>query len=115
VSFVGQPTLAFNGIATNVTLDVVCDRSLNLAFVTASVAQVSGHKVAQGSNSIFENFPGVPCTGSNQIVTITVPTSSSFAFKQGNALESADVTLFDPVSGNFTDVTAGPTGVRITK
>jgi hypothetical protein len=115
VSFDGGPTLAFKGLAVNVTLDVTCDPSLNIAFLSASVGQVSGHKVAQGTGDVINNFPGVPCTGSAQTVSVGVPTNSSFAFKQGAATESADVTLFDPVSGNFTDVTAGPTGTRITK
>jgi hypothetical protein len=111
----GQSTIAFNGLVVNTTLNIVCDPSLNIAFVNATIAEVSGHKVAQGTASFVNDFPGVPCTGSTQILSLTVVTSSSFAFKQGTAIGTADVTLFDPVGFTFTDVTAGPTGVRITK
>jgi hypothetical protein len=112
---IGRPTIAFNGLAVNTTLNVVCDPSLNIAFGSATIAEVSGHKVAQGTGSFFNDFPGVPCTGSTQTVALTVVTSTSFAFKQGRALASADVTLFDPVNFTFTDIAAGPNGVRITK
>ena len=115
VTIVGQPTLALKGLAVNVTVDITCDPSLNIAFGSATVAQVSGHKVAAGSG-FFENaFPGVPCTGRAQPVTFMVQTATSFAFKQGSALAAADVSLFDPVNGILTDITAGPVGVRITK
>jgi hypothetical protein len=104
-----------NGLSVNVTLNIVCDPSLNVAFGDAGVSQVSGHKVAQGTGSFVNNFPGVPCTGSTQTVALSVPTGTSFAFKQGSASVSADVTLFDPVSGNLTGFSSAPQDVRLTK
>jgi hypothetical protein len=115
LSIAEQSTIAFKGLAVNVTLDIVCDPSLNIAFGNATVAEVSGHKVAQGTGFFQNDFPGVPCTGSTETVTLTVATSSGFAFKHGSGIASADVTLFDPLSFSFTDITAGPTAVRITK
>ena len=112
---ISPTTITNKGLSVSLTLTVVCDPSLNVAFGNATVSQVSGHKVAQGTGTFENDFPGVPCTGSAQTVALSVPTSTSFAFKQGNASASANLTLFDPVGGGLTTVTAGPQAVRLTK
>jgi hypothetical protein len=77
------------------------------------VTQVSGHKLAQGSGSFTNAFPGVPCTGASETVTVQVPASGGFAFKSGRkAIASADLTLFDPVSDILS--TTSLTGQAIT-
>ena len=80
------------------------------------MTQVSGHKLAQGSGSFVNNFPGVPCTGASETVTVNVNVSGGFAFKHGNkALGSADLTLFDPVSGNLSTTSISGQTITITK
>jgi hypothetical protein len=99
---IGQVQLGPFGASVSVAVTFTCDPSLNVAFGDASVTQVSGHKLAQGTG-LFENtFPGVPCTGASETVTVNVNASGVFAFKQGKkAIGSADLNLFDPVSGNL--------------
>jgi hypothetical protein len=109
---IGQPRLGPLGASVSVPLTFTCDPTLNVAFIDASVTEVSGHKLTQGSGSIFNDFPGVPCTGVSQTVTVPVNAFGSFAFKKGNkAIGSADLTLFDPVSGNL--FTTSITGQRV--
>jgi hypothetical protein len=112
---VGSAHLVAKGAQVDVQVTVVCDPSVNVAFVDATVSQVSGHKLAQGSGSFVNDFPGVPCTGSPQVVDITVPSFSSFAFKQGRATVNADFSTFDPVAFVLSTTTVGPLDVRITK
>ena len=113
---IGQAQLGPLGASVSVSLRFRCDPTLNVAFGDASVTQVSGHKLAQGSGSFENNFPGVPCTGASETVTLQVNASGAFAFKPSTkAIASADLTVFDPVSGNLstTSVTGQP--VTITK
>ena len=112
---VGHTTITGKGLAATVVLDFECDPSLNVAFGDATVSQVSGHKVSSGTGFFVNNFPGVPCTGGAETVTVSVPTGTSFAFKHGHATVSADLSVFDPVSGILTQVTAGPETVRLGK
>ena len=113
---IGQVQLGPLGASVSISLTFTCDPTLNVAFGDASVTQVSGHKLAQGSGSFENNFPGVPCTGASETVTLQVNASGAFAFKPSTkAIASADLTVFDPVSGNLstTSVTGQP--VTITK
>jgi hypothetical protein len=110
---IGQVELGALGASVSVSLTFTCDPTLNVAFGDASVTQVSGHKLAQGFGSFENSFPGVPCTGASEKVTLQVTASGSFAFKAGNkAMANADLTLFDPVSGNLS--TTSVTGQAIT-
>jgi hypothetical protein len=99
---IGQVRLGPLGASVSVRLRFTCDPALNVAFGDASVTQVRGHKLgAQGAGSFTNNYPGVPCTGASE--TVTVPVSAfGFAFKKGDAVAGADLTVFDPVSGNLT-------------
>lgn len=112
---IGQATLVGKGAQVTVALTAVCDPSLNIAFGDVTASQVSGHKLAQGTGSFVNNFPGVPCTGTPEMIDVTVPSGTSFAFKQGNANIAADFTTFDPASGNLATTTVGPFTARITK
>ena len=112
---VGTPTLGSKGITVNVPLTFVCDTDFNVAFGDVNVVQSSGHKLAQGTGSFVNDFPGVPCTGSPQSVTVSVPSTSSFAFKQGSAFANADVTVFDPVTLDLITEVAPLQSVRIRK
>ncbi len=113
---IGQVQLGPLGASVSVAITFTCDPSLNVAFGDASVTQVSGHKLAQGSGSFVNNFPGVPCTGVSETVTVNVTAFGGFAFKQGNkALGSADLTLFDPVSGTLATTSISGQTITITK
>jgi hypothetical protein len=94
--------LQANGASVSVQLTVQCDPGWNFAFANVSLTQVSGHKLAQGSGSVFENFPGVPCPAS---ANITINDSSPFAFKQGTATATATVTVFNPTTFSFANQT----------
>ena len=104
------------GASVSVALTFTCDPSLNVAFGDASVTQVTGHKLAQGSGFFQNNFPGVPCTGASETVTVNVTASGGFAFKHGSkAIGSADLNLFDPVSGNLSTTSINGQTISITK
>ena len=110
---IGPVQLGPLGASVSVALTFTCDPSLNVAFGDASVTQVSGHKLAQGSGTFVNNFPGVPCTGASETVSVGVNAFGGFAFKQGHkAIASADLTVFDPVSGNLS--TTSITGQAVT-
>ena len=113
---IGQVELGPLGASVSVTLTFTCDPTLNVAFGDASVTQVSGHKLAQGSGSFENNFPGVPCTGASETVTLQVNASGAFAFKPSTkAIASADLTVFDPVSGNLSTTSITGQAITITK
>jgi hypothetical protein len=113
---IGQAQLGPLGASVSVTLTFTCDPTLNVAFGDASVTQVSGHKLVPGVGSFINNFPGVPCTGASETVTLQVNASGSFAFKQGHkAIASADLTVFDPVSTNLSTTSVTGQAITITK
>jgi hypothetical protein len=113
---IGSVQLGPLGASVSVQLVFTCDPSLNVAFGDASVSQVSGHKLAQGSGTFQNTFPGVPCTGASETVTVQVPATGGFAFKSGSkAVASADLNLFDPVSGNITPFSISQQAVTVTK
>ena len=112
---IGQPHLGPQGASVVVPVNVVCDVGLNLAFADASVVQSSGHRLAQGSGTFFNDFPGVPCTGALQTFAVEVRTFGPFAFKQGKASATVSLNVFDPVSGQLFAESVGPQDVRIAK
>jgi hypothetical protein len=103
--------LVAKGASVSFELTVQCDPAWNLAFVDASLTQVAGHKLAQGTGSIFENFPGVPC---GSPANLSINDSSSFAFKQGKATATVTVTVFNPATFSFAEQTVTQ-DVRIKK
>ena len=109
----GQARLGPQGASVSLPVTVGCEADWNLAFGTVSVLQSTGHKLAQGSGSFFENFPGIPCASpiTNQT---TVADSSSFAFKQGKATATANVEVFNPTTASFFDETVSQS-IRISK
>lgn len=110
---IGQVQLGPLGASVSVPLTLTCDPTLNVAFGDASVTQVSGHKLTLGTGSFINDFPGVPCTGVPETVTVQVNATGSFAYKQGKkAIGNTDLNLFDPVSGNLS--TTSVTGQAVT-
>lgn len=112
---VGVPTLGPLGATLSVRLTFTCDTALNVAFGDVIVSQVSGHKLAQGVGTFVNAFPGVPCTGRSEGMTLKVVPVGSFAFKQGRAIEGADLTVFDPVAGTLATRSVSGQAVRIAK
>jgi hypothetical protein len=113
---IGQVRLGPLGASVSVLVVFRCDPSLNVAFADANVSQESGHRLAQGFGSFYNRFPGVPCTGASQSVTVPVTDYEGFAFKQGTrVMAGADLNLFDPVSGNLSTTTITAQSVRIFK
>ncbi len=67
------------------------------------------------AGSFTNAFPGVPCTGASEKVTVHVSATGAFAFRKGDeAIGSADLTLFDPVSGNLTTTSIKGRSIAIT-
>ena len=113
---IGHVRLGPLGASVSVPLTFTCDPTLNVAFGDASVIQVSGHKLTQGSGSFVNNFPGVPCTGTSETVTVQVNAVGALAFKTGKkAIGSADLTLFDPVAGTLTTTSVTGQAIAIIK
>jgi hypothetical protein len=113
---IGKVQLGPLGASVSVALSFTCDPTLNVAFADASVTQVTGHKLTQGVGSILNDFPGVPCTGAPETLSVPVTATGSFAFKQTKkALASADLNLFDPVSDNLSTTSITGQAVTITK
>jgi hypothetical protein len=103
--------LAAQGASVPLQVTVQCDPGWNFAFATATVTQVSGHRLAQGAGSIFEPFPGVPCgTPAN----LTIDDSSPFAFKQGDATANVTVAVFNPATSSLVEQTVTQ-NIRLTK
>jgi hypothetical protein len=112
---VSNVRLGPEGATVTATLTVQCQTGWNIAFGDVTVAQATGHKLAQGSGSFFNDFPGVPCTGAPQSQDISVQTFTSFAFKQGKAAASGSLTLFNPTTFSLPTFPIGPQEIRITK
>jgi hypothetical protein len=110
---VSDARLGPEGATVVVTLTVQCQPGWNIAFGDVSVAQSSGHKLAQGSGSFANAFPGVPCTGAPQSQDVTVSTSTSFAYKQGRATAIGNLTVFNPSTSSFVTESTGPQPLRI--
>ncbi|MDP9332145.1 MAG: hypothetical protein M3Q30_02355 [Actinomycetota bacterium] len=114
ISF-GQPRLGPEGASVVIPMTVVCDVGFNLAFGDVGVSQSSGHKLASAFGFFSNNYPGVPCTGAPQAITIRAFDFSPYAFKLGSAAAFADVTVFNPVTGDLITKTTDPQVVRITR
>ena len=114
ISF-GDARLGLEGASVTLPVRVTCEPGFNIAFGSASVAQSSGRKLAQGAGGFFNEFPGVPCTGAQQKVKVTVPSFSSFAFKPGTAAATAEVFVFNPVTGQLVSKSVGPRAIQIVR
>jgi hypothetical protein len=113
---IGQVELGPLGASVSLPIVFTCDPTLNVAFGDASVTEVSGHKLEQGSGSFTNNFPGVPCTGASETITVPVNAFGALAFKHGTkATASVDLTLFDPVAGNLSTTSLTGQAITITK
>jgi hypothetical protein len=92
-------TLVARGAAVDVPLEVTCNAT-DSTFVTVSLTQRSGSRVASGFGST-----NVGCTGSGQQIIVRVlPSSAGKTFKQGTAVATAEIFGCRPnVCGNETD------------
>jgi hypothetical protein len=112
---VGAAHLLAKGGAVSVDLTVVCDPSLILYSGDVRLSQdAGGHKLAQGTASFYSDT-GIPCTGSPQVIHMTVFPAPVWSFKLGVAVLSADASAVDPNTYTYANATVGPLQVRITK
>lgn len=115
---VGTPRLGPEGATLEVPVTVVCDVGINITSVNVTVDQSTGQKLATGIGFVTTAFPGTPCTGGPQTMTVPVRVGfSSFAFKQGKATVTGGLNLFDPDPPVPTGVfeSFGPITTRIAK
>ena len=113
---IGRVQLGPLGASVSVLIVFTCDPTLNVAFGDASVTEVSGHKLAQGSGSFSNTYPGMPCTGAPETVNVRVNAFGALAFKHGTkATASVDLNLFDPVTDNLSPASITGQAVSITK
>jgi hypothetical protein len=110
---IGPAQLGPEGASVSLLVTVQCEAGWNLAFGSVTVAQSTGHKLAQGNGFFSENFPGVPCA-SPVTVPLTVTDTSSFAFKQGKAAATATLTVFNPTTFSLVTQTVSQE-IRIVK
>lgn len=100
---IGHTQLGLYGLSVSVRIKFTCDPSLNVAFADVRVSEAIGHRLAQGSGSFSNNFPGNPCRGTLQTRAVRVEAFGAWIFEAGKkAVASADLTLFNPVSGALT-------------
>lgn len=112
ISF-GDARLGLQGASAEVSLTVTCHVEWNIAFGGVDLAQANGPRLAQGSGSFANEFPGVPCTGSAETVTLTVFNFSPWVFRRGTAAVSGEVTVYNPITGALVTKSAGPEEIRI--
>ena len=106
-------TLGLQGAGATLPLDVTCQPGWNLAFGSVNLAQADPPRLAQGFGTFENVFPGVPCTGSAQTLTVTVFNTSPWVFKRGTAAASGSVTVFDPETGELITESAEPQEIQI--
>jgi hypothetical protein len=100
-------TLGPEGATVTVPVTVNCDPDPygSFGYVTVTVAQASGHRLAQGSGST-----SVPCTSSDETVDVQVGNFPGVnTYKKGRATASASIYTYDGSSS------AGPQEIQITK
>jgi hypothetical protein len=107
---IGQAQLGPQGASLSVPVTVQCDSGWTLEFVGVTVAQKSGHFLAQGSG--FAPW-GAPCVGPGTRV-VHVTNSSFVAFKKGSAVATANVSVENLTAFGFFTGTATQT-IKITK
>jgi hypothetical protein len=85
-----EATLVARGAAVRVPVEVTCPAG-STAFVSASVTQRAGSRIASGFGDT-----SVVCTGGSQTVEVTVNAQGSGqAFKKGSAVAEASVFVCD--------------------
>lgn len=110
---VGDARLGLQGATLVVPVNVTCQRGWNIAFGDLSVAQSTDLKLAQGFGFFENDFPGVPCTGSVQTVTVNVFDNSPWAFRRGTAAATADVSVYNPTTGELITKVNEPQAIDI--
>ncbi len=110
---IGDGRLGLQGASVTLPVIVECDEDWNLAFASVNVVQANGPRLAQGSGGFFNEFPGVPCTGRPQTLTVTVDNTSPWVFRRGTAAVSAEITVYQPGPGDLTSRSVEPQEIRI--
>ena len=109
----GDARLGLQGASVRLPLRVQCQQGWNLAFGDVRVAQNNDGRLAQGFGFFENDFPGVPCTGSTQTISITVLNSSPWVFRRGEAAADGVVTVFNEQQGQLVDKTIDPQEIDI--
>lgn len=109
---IGQAQLGAQGASVSLPVTVTCDPGFGILFVDMSVAQSTGHRLAQGSSTLAVPSGFLPCS-TPATVTLSVPDANPFAFKNGEAAATATVFVENPSTG-VSDQTVTQT-VRIVK
>ena len=96
------------GATVTVPVIINCDAG-QFGFLSVTVAQSTGHRLAQGS--VFSN---IACTGPEQTLEAVVANFPGVnAYKKGRASASATITLSGPTGSFAAD--AGPQEIHISK
>ena len=109
----GDATLGLEGASVRLTVTVTCQRGWNLAFGFVHVAQNNDGRLAQGFGSFSNEFPGVPCTGSAQTMSILVRNSSPWAFRRDDAAADAEIDVFNQTTGSLVTKVVDPVEILI--
>jgi hypothetical protein len=103
-----EASLGPEGATVTVPVIVNCDAG-QFGFLSVTVSQSTGHRLAQGSGGAT-----VACTGSDQTVAIEVGNFPGVnAYKQGRASASGTLQVVDPSTGQSFEAIAGPQEIRI--
>lgn len=105
-----EATLGPEGATLTVPVTVNCDAG-QVGWVSVTVSQASGHRLAQGSGST-----SIACTGSEETLSVPVGNFPAVnAYKQGKASASATLHVFDPATWQSFTASAGPQEITIRK
>lgn len=109
----GDGSLGLQGASITVPLVIKCRPGWNIAYGDANIAQASGDKLAQGFGTFENVYPGVPCTGNPQLVSVVVFDSSPWVFRVGTAAASGDVSVYNPDTTEIQTSVANPREIAV--
>ena len=112
VSF-GDARLGLQGGSVRLPVRVTCQRGWNLAFGDVHVAQNNDGRLAQGFGFFENDFPGVPCTGDRQTISVLVTNSSPWVFKRGEAAADGTIAVFNEQTFELIDRSVDPQEIDI--
>jgi hypothetical protein len=105
-----EATLGPEGATLTVPVTVNCD-SGQYGWLSVTVAQGTGHRLAQGSG-----MTSFTCDGSDQTVAVPVGNFPAVnAYKKGKASASGTVSVWDPYTWLTSTASAGPQEIQIIK
>jgi hypothetical protein len=110
-----QAKLGPKGATVIVTLTVSCQPGYNVAFGVSDRRPINRAEAGSGQRLILQPLPGRSVHGQSQAFDVEVPTFTSFAFKQGKATASGNLTVFNPETFQLLTESTGPLAIRIRK